>query len=507
MLELKLSPALYGANVSVRSDEVTTAYVPIPRDLVVNNVIYVPGKSPGSTFVLPVPLAALRDPSIRILTGYELGFSGYESPTRLFLRDLLCEGDLFLDVGAHWGLFALDLASNVPGVNVVAVEPIVPNLRQLQIGIQVNHLEPHVAVVAAAAGASPGRASMMLGISMTHQVTADANTGRRSVTVPITTLDEITDRVHLAQDARVVAKIDVEGQELAVLEGAQRLLASGRLAAVVWEYHDRYHTRGNPSGEAQIRRMLEAAGFNLYRFAHHHWGGALIPFAGGPGVCNVIAIPATSTVRTTYRTAAASFPPLPPPYYDDFDDSARSAGTRRLRSMRGADAVRWADPANLDMGALVRARLARRFIFEGARILDVGAGSGMLTRVAPDCEYLALDLLEHAPGTQLCDVDSNGIPAADGGVWDVVAALDVLPYLYDPVAFLRDARKRGKRLLLTYPIKGTGTDAERLVAGWRQDWTKPDLDRELNAAGWTIIDEAEEGKEKVLCCEGTSGVQ
>lgn len=346
---------------------------------------------------------------------------------------------------------------------------------------------------------------MTLGVSMTHQVAVRAHAGQRRVAVPVTTLDEITDRADLGRDARIAVKIDVEGQELAVLEGARRLLASGRLAAVVWEYHDRYHARGKPSAKARIRRLLEAAGFALYRFAHHHWGGALVPFAGGPGVCNVIAIAAASRLRHAYRTSTASFPPLPPPYYDDFDDDARRNGTRLLRGLRGTDAVRWADPANLDEGASVRARLARRFIPTGASVADVGAGSGMLAQAAPEGEYLALDLLEYAPHTHLRDVDSNGIPTAARGVWDVVAVLDVLPYLHDPVALLRNARKRGKRLLLTYPTKGAGSNAERLVAGWRQDWTKRDIDRELVASGWTIVDEAQEGQEKVYCCEATAG--
>lgn len=135
-------------------DEVTTASVAIPRNLIAEDVINLPGKSPASTFVLPVPIAALRDPSIHILVGYEHGFAGYEAPTRMFLRDLLRDGDLFLDVGAHWGLYALDLASSV-----VAVEPITTNLRQLQIGIRANGLEPYVAIVPAAAGAAPGRAT------------------------------------------------------------------------------------------------------------------------------------------------------------------------------------------------------------------------------------------------------------------------------------------------------------------------------------------------------------
>ena len=51
-----------------------------------------------------------------------------------------------------------------------------------------------------------------------------------SVVVPVTTLDEL-----LGDDVPAVMKIDVEGHEAAVLEGARRTLGDARLLAVVME--------------------------------------------------------------------------------------------------------------------------------------------------------------------------------------------------------------------------------------------------------------------------------
>jgi hypothetical protein len=49
---------------------------------------------------------------------------GYELPTRNFLERLFQPGDLFIDVGAHWGFFTLQAATHPAwDVKVIAFEP------------------------------------------------------------------------------------------------------------------------------------------------------------------------------------------------------------------------------------------------------------------------------------------------------------------------------------------------------------------------------------------------
>jgi hypothetical protein len=49
---------------------------------------------------------------------------GYEPPTRNLLEQLLQVGDLFIDVGAHWGFFTLQAATHPKGdIAVIAFEP------------------------------------------------------------------------------------------------------------------------------------------------------------------------------------------------------------------------------------------------------------------------------------------------------------------------------------------------------------------------------------------------
>jgi hypothetical protein len=55
---------------------------------------------------------------------YNEAQNGYEPPTRSLLERILRPGDLFIDVGAHWGFFTMQAAAHPAGdVTVIAFEP------------------------------------------------------------------------------------------------------------------------------------------------------------------------------------------------------------------------------------------------------------------------------------------------------------------------------------------------------------------------------------------------
>ncbi|HEY9015108.1 MAG TPA: glycosyltransferase family 9 protein, partial [Gemmatimonadales bacterium] len=107
-------------------------------------------KADGSPrFVMPIPRKFLGDAGIGYLARHETQFGGYEHPTRLFLDQHLRPGDLFIDVGAHWGLYALTAATLWPGeIQVLAIEPEPENQRHLQEWIIRNGVTKDVTVVA-----------------------------------------------------------------------------------------------------------------------------------------------------------------------------------------------------------------------------------------------------------------------------------------------------------------------------------------------------------------------
>jgi FkbM family methyltransferase len=138
-------------------------------------------------------------------------------------------GARVLDIGAHWGLYALAFGHRVgPTGRVLAAEPDPRNAAMLRRNIKLNGLEAVVEVVPKGMSDSPGSARMN-SHSLQSQVSADGN-----VEIALTTLDETVG------DQRFdLMVLDVEGHEEKVLKGGRQLLSDPqrRPRAIVMEVH------------------------------------------------------------------------------------------------------------------------------------------------------------------------------------------------------------------------------------------------------------------------------
>jgi SAM-dependent methyltransferase len=92
-----------------------------------------------------------------------------------------------------------------------------------------------------------------------------------------------------------------------------------------------------------------------------------------------------------------------------------------------------------------------RCVPEGARVLDVGAGHGLLAeliRTERSCEVRAFDPAPWALGTVPVEAfGAEALPLEDGGA-DVALCLCVLHHCKDPDAVLRELRRVASRLIL-----------------------------------------------------------
>jgi FkbM family methyltransferase len=141
----------------------------------------------------------------------------------------------FIDVGANIGYFSCLMSKLAgPAGKVLAVEPEPQNLALLEQNIQVNRLA-NVAVLPCALGAREGTA--MLGLYK------PANRGRHSllennaksrIEVRVRTLDEVAGAAGENVTSWSLAKIDVEGYEGFVIEGAKETLS--RIETLVMEF-------------------------------------------------------------------------------------------------------------------------------------------------------------------------------------------------------------------------------------------------------------------------------
>lgn len=140
---------------------------------------------------------------------------------RFYEQDLLEDATMRLrgkgvviDVGAHIGNHTLWFA-RVVNRPVISLEPNPVAFRQLVQNLRVNNVR-NVKAVNAAAGAKPG--------SATVHMDNPGNTGMAYVTYSKKGETEVVTLDSLTRDPVALIKVDVEGNELEVLKGAQRIL-------------------------------------------------------------------------------------------------------------------------------------------------------------------------------------------------------------------------------------------------------------------------------------------
>jgi FkbM family methyltransferase len=129
---------------------------------------------------------------------------------------------LFIDVGANIGLYACIVGRSGLVRRVIAYEPDRDNLARLVENIERNTLTEIVRVCPYAAGAGPGKVSMIPGPADNLGLAKIDRTGSGQYGVDVVALDDEID----IRGSAIVIKIDVEDYELEVLAGAARLLGS-----------------------------------------------------------------------------------------------------------------------------------------------------------------------------------------------------------------------------------------------------------------------------------------
>lgn len=164
-------------------------------------------------------------------------------------KRLLSAGDHFVDVGASVGIYSLWAADL--GASVTAIEADPASLDLLRENIALNP-GLDIKVVAAAVSAQPGRIEFNVGQWGFGSIGA----GRE---VDAVTLDGI-----LGDGYARGVKIDVEGYEQQILEGATRVLAERRVDALQLEWNQRSLSAVG-ADRRPVADMLEGAGYVLTR--------------------------------------------------------------------------------------------------------------------------------------------------------------------------------------------------------------------------------------------------
>ena len=153
----------------------------------------------------------------------------YEWGVKAFVYNHLPNYDVFLDIGANIGTYAILLAGK--GLHGYAFEPIKSNSDALRINLILNNLEDKVKLFPMALGAKHQQAEFSFDVVNTgasHLASIkpdDEVPGREESTFSkIVPLDSLLDQIDFKKEDRIFIKIDVEGMEEKVLLGAKKFL-------------------------------------------------------------------------------------------------------------------------------------------------------------------------------------------------------------------------------------------------------------------------------------------
>jgi FkbM family methyltransferase len=184
----------------------------------------------------------------------------HDFPEMAFLLHFLRSRDQFMDIGANVGSYTV-LASAHVGCRTLSFEPVPETVKALRANIELNSAEDRVTLVAAAVGSVPGRVKITASLDTVNHIVQEGGAdlvGTREV--PVVTADSYGEGWGIP----ILVKIDVEGFEWEVLQGAEAILANPELKALIIELNGSGERYGY--SEERIHEKLLGAGFQPYQY-------------------------------------------------------------------------------------------------------------------------------------------------------------------------------------------------------------------------------------------------
>lgn len=194
----------------------------------------------------------------------EIAFTGfYELPLSRGLVADARRGGLLVDVGANYGYFTLLWLAGAPQNRVVAFEASPSNHIALRANIERNGCERRVDIQEKALGREHGSARFWPGDQRQTSWGGFAPEQQsNAITVPVTTLDQ-----SIGPDTVVdVLKIDVEGADTWVLQGARELLKQKRVRQIYFEQNF-LRMKALGIGEDEAATFLRSMGYQSSRLS------------------------------------------------------------------------------------------------------------------------------------------------------------------------------------------------------------------------------------------------
>jgi FkbM family methyltransferase len=191
-------------------------------------------------------------------------------------------GSLFVDVGANVGLYTIWCIE--AGAEVIALEPSRIARERLDSNLKLNGYSAEV--VPAAVGEAEGTLRLTTQLdNQNHLLLSSDSDQVESEEVPVLTLDGL-----IGERSIDGLKVDVEGAELLVMKGAQRLLAEQRIKLIQLEWNES-SVDLLKQDRRPLAELLSSYGYALFRADEQ---GDLIPVSDFGFGADVFAKPSST---------------------------------------------------------------------------------------------------------------------------------------------------------------------------------------------------------------------
>ncbi len=210
--------------------------------------------------------------------GRQIHFTGcYEFNETAFLRKTIRPTDICVDVGGNIGYFSMLMADLARNGEVHVFEPIKLNVALMQGSVELNGFE-NIRIVQAAVGDSSGSTGFTVSRDSAYSSIRDTKRKpiEKVITIPLISLDDYVSRELLPRVD--ILKVDVEGAEGLVIEGATRLLRDPvhRPRIIFMELYDPNLILFSCSVEIILKRMK---GLGYMAHVVRDASGTLTPFS------------------------------------------------------------------------------------------------------------------------------------------------------------------------------------------------------------------------------------
>lgn len=207
----------------------------------------------------------------KIIISYLCNGHFYEPDVSLALTRLVGEGDAVVDIGANAGFFTIVMGVLAgPSGRVLSIEPDAHNLSRLRNNISLNQFR-HVTVFERPVTDKEGEVTFFINSDNSggnalwdpahYPGNQKSHANPIARTMAATTLERVVADTGLAPPKLI--KIDTEGAEQRILEGAGGLIRNRAVPFVIAELHEfGLHQMG--CSQASLRALMEANGYSTF---------------------------------------------------------------------------------------------------------------------------------------------------------------------------------------------------------------------------------------------------